>query len=167
MSSKYFSKIYDSWKNIQKEKYEIILDIFIKNKIKFSEVLVLDLGCGPFYFEEFLEDKKIKTKNFILFDKDRKLIGKRNNFVLGDLNRLPFKKEVFDIVFCIDVLHFIDNPKDLKYLVKKGGFVLISQFLRVGEDINKSLKKFEGFKILEEFLFNCKEKEIIILLRSF
>jgi SAM-dependent methyltransferase len=166
MSSVYFKKIYSSWKNIQEKKYEVILELLNKNRINLSKKLILDLGCGPFFFEEFLEKNKIETKNFILLDKDKELDRKRN-FVIADFNNLPFKSEIFHIVFCIDSFHFLNNFNELKRVVKKGGILLISQFLRMNEDeLLKKLKEFDDFKVLDEFLFNWKEREIIILLRK-
>jgi len=166
MGSVYFQKIYYSWKKIQEKKYEIILELLNKNNVKISDKLILDLGCGPFFFEEFLEKNKIETKNFILLDKDKELAKKRN-FVIADINNLPFKSETFDILFCIDSFHFLNNVSDLKRVIRKKGIILISQFLRMNDnELLKKLKEFDDFKVLDEFLFNCKEKEIIILLRK-
>jgi len=166
MSSIYFKKIYSSWKILQEKKYNMILKLLNKHRIKFNKKLILDLGCGPFFFEKFLEKNKIKTKNFILLDKDKDLIKKRN-FVIADFNYLPFKSEIFDIVFCIDSFHFLNNIHEIKRVLRKDGILLISQFLRMdNSELLKKLKLLDDFKVLDEFLFNWREREIIILLRK-
>lgn len=55
MTSKFFEKIYDSWKTKQLQKYHSILPKlkpFLKNNMT-----LLDLGVGQAWLEEFLQRK--------------------------------------------------------------------------------------------------------------
>ncbi|MEM7826820.1 MAG: methyltransferase domain-containing protein [Candidatus Aenigmatarchaeota archaeon] len=160
----YFSEIYNSWKNIQEQKYKVILDLLKKENVKLSEGLVLDIGCGPFYFESFLEKNGIDTSNFFYLDIEARNPSK--HFVLGDANAIPFKPRTFFVVFCIDVIHLINNPNELYEITKENGLILASLFFNkenMEERTAEILDKLNRFKILREVLLTGRESEIIIL----
>jgi SAM-dependent methyltransferase len=97
----------------------------------------VNIGCGyDGRFREFERAGSIFVNFDIVYDM---LYSLRADFgatccVAGDLNRLPFKKEAFDYVICIDVIHHESDRlsillESLVSLLKKGG----SLFL---EDLN-------------------------------
>ena len=154
---KYFSKIYGSWKGIQKEKYEIIFKLF-KKEFKGK---MLDIGAGNGYFQEFLKDK-ISLKNMTCIDIDKNSINQISDekWVIGDGNKLPFEDEEFDFIISIDAMHLIND--DFKRVLKKNGKILFSIFKKK----MKRLENIKGFEIEKELITDTKEKEYIILARK-
>src|SRR3972149_2159549 len=72
----------------------------------------LELGCGTGVFSEKLMDKGVKLVaidiSMALIQKARdKMRGRGIQFVVADIERLPFKREVFDSVVGISVLHHL------------------------------------------------------------
>lgn len=113
---------------------------YIKNYLREGSS-VLDLGCGVGYFS-FLLEKKINA-NFFGIDISRTEIkaGKRyakknklkSKIFVGDAEKLNFKDNSFDFVFCLDVLHHFTNTfykqkivlgEVYRVLKKKGIFII-------------------------------------------
>jgi len=93
--------------------------------------LVLDLGAGPCVFGYYSSLKR-KCFNVISLDissdalKSSQLIfGYRGTRICGDAIKLPFKDEVFDVIFCSAFLHHLEdmNPilSECKRILKSGG----------------------------------------------
>ncbi len=157
------SKIYDSWKDIQKRKYE---EIFNRVDLELLSGKILDIGFGSGFFQEFLKEKGIKS-DMIRIDVDRKAKHGRGT-LLADGNKLPFKSEKFDSVISIDSMHFI-KTNDFKRVLKKKGFALLSLFFndQNHEDVRNSLmEKLNGFKIIKEFDIFEKENEYVVVARK-
>lgn len=163
-------KIYESWKDIQRQKYESILNILGKDFLKglFSGKRVLDLGIGFGYFEDFLEENKIKAR-IIGLDRDQEAAQKcKVPLIIGNANRLPFKSEAFDILLSIDSFHSIKSG-DFSRVVKKKGFALITMFFNdyTYEKTHQDLKdKLVGFEIVCAFEIRGKESEYVVLARK-
>ena len=99
----------------------------IKKKIKNGNKL-LDVGCGAGHFYRSLK-KKIDKDFFytgldpykIFLDK-AKLAWKKHenvNFKMGNIYKLPFKKNSFDITICSNVfIHLHDVIKPLKEIIR-------------------------------------------------
>jgi len=162
----FFSEIYGSWKEIQRQKYKQIFSVLGKDFFAALEMkLVLDLGCGIGYFESFMKENGIKAK---IIGIDTEFARNDFPFVIGDGNELPFKNNVFDAVFCIDAIHLI-KTKDFARVIKKKGLVLFAVFFNnENYEERKSLvkEKLAGFEILLEFEINGKEKEYVVLARK-
>ncbi len=100
--------------------------------------LTLDIGCGYGRFAKLLSDKKVSTtiicadisknalKSSIKYLKNRKNIF----FVNADAENLPFKNNIFDLVLCIEVISYTDNPgkvlSQIYRVMKEYGTLLIS-----------------------------------------
>ena len=159
----YFSKVYDSWEPLQREKYEKILEAIRMENIELTYP-VLDIGCGPFYFESFLEERGIDTKEFVCLDIEK--TKSRKGFVLGSGDYLPFKPETFSRIFCLDAIHLIENAEEMYDVTKKGGYIVVSMFFNMEnlkETQNLLLKKLNKFKILKQDIIEGAENEIIII----
>lgn len=91
---------------------------FLKNK------LILDAGCGMGRYLEVankFEDEVVGIDISPAVDRARKRIGDHpfTHLVQGDLTNLPFKKSIFDYIYCIFVIqHAPDPPKTFKHLIE-------------------------------------------------
>ena len=99
--------------------FQLLLGDFKKKKI-------LDLGCGMGGLLTNLKKKKSKAIG-IDFNLDycliSKLRGQRyniNNQVIQAMGeKLPFKNNLFNIIFCLDVLEHTKNPKKVLQETKR------------------------------------------------
>jgi len=93
---------------------------------------VLDLGCGNGWIAEYLSDQtgaKVSGLEMIpeaVRQAQERTIGKceRLDFRTGDIARLDFPRETFDILVSIDTLYFTDLPAtiaQMKAILKPGG----------------------------------------------
>lgn len=100
---------------------------FLEKKVK-KDDKILDVGCATGHFYRSIK-KKIK-KNFfytgtdpysIFLDKARIAWKKEKNvnFIKGNIYKLPFKKNEFDVSFCSNVfIHLNDVNKPLKEIFR-------------------------------------------------
>jgi ubiquinone/menaquinone biosynthesis C-methylase UbiE len=92
--------------------------------------LILDNGCGIGYSADFLAKEKM-----IGIDISKGMIEKAkkrtNRLVCADSQRLPFKNETFEVIFCRSLLHHLPNPQDgvreMKRVLKMNGELIISE----------------------------------------
>jgi SAM-dependent methyltransferase len=103
---------------------------FTPIKKEFSKKLqILDAGCGDGVHINILE----KQSNFEIFGMDlsykallkAQKINKKSVYICGDICKLPFKNEKFDIVYSYGVLAYTPDPKtcfkELVRVLKRGG----------------------------------------------
>ncbi|MEM5860821.1 MAG: class I SAM-dependent methyltransferase [Candidatus Aenigmatarchaeota archaeon] len=180
MATKFFSKIYTTWENKQIKKYEKILDILKDNAIDIKRCRSLNIGCSGFFLEKFLIERELLPKFFVSIDIDRSvleefisirkiLLKNRINFILASGESMPFCKESFDLVFCIDVSHLLNSLEEIYATLARGGYLVLSSFFNLynKERIRERLiKMLERFKILKEFLLFEEESEIIFLAKK-
>lgn len=165
----FFSKIYKSWKGIQEEKYDKMLEGFDKNELsKAFSGRVIDVGSGTGLFEEYLKKNKFNVSKWVCVDPDVEMI-KQSGFsrVLGDGNHLPFKQKSFDNLICLDSIHLI--RKDFFWVLKPGGHALVSIFCNPDnmEEKKKHLReRMKAFTDFEELFLRGKENEILILAKK-
>lgn len=141
------SKIYKNWmKETQEEKIKQILKQ-IKPKGR-----ILDIGCGPGFLEELLENK------IFAMDIDKKNIKKCKGIrVIADGNYMPFKDKSFNTVFCIDTIHRFNIekfPVFMKRLLKPNGILIVSTFCNkydASQKMNWLKNVLYGFEIEKEF----------------
>src|SRR3989338_425861 len=105
----FFEHVYKSWKPKQFAKYEQLSKQVDLKKLLHGKK-VLDIACGPCWFEEFLSKQKIDVSNFLCVDKSQKHLGEKKVDVktletdVSDLS-LP---EKFDVIVALDCLHLFD-----------------------------------------------------------
>lgn len=92
---------------------------------------VLDVGCGTGYGTHLISQKTKVTG----VDIDAEAIGFAKSHYFGptyiqsSAERLPFAKEIFDVVCSFEVIEHIENPRNLikevrRVLKKKGKFII-------------------------------------------
>jgi SAM-dependent methyltransferase len=138
----------------------------------------LDVGCGPGIFERELSDKEI-----IGVDSSEDMLQlarweARTHFVLAGAEELPFKEGIFDCVFFVTSLEFINDYKkaieEAIRVLKKGGKIItlllnpesgyFDKKMKEGGYLSKKIKKdninaaerylSEYFDITKEYLLN-------------
>ena len=109
---------------------------FLKNKI------ILDAGCGGGFFINAIA-KSIEGE-IVGFDigscvyesLQRNQRFRNAHIIRADINELPFKKQIFDFVYSVYVIHLLKSPKagfaKLAYLVKAGGILTVSVYPNKG-----------------------------------
>ena len=93
--------------------------------------MALEIGCGPGDFLQLLEHKGISAvgidlSNFAL--SRARHVSKK--VLKADAEKLPFKKDIFDLIIAIDVLEHIENDK-LAFetwvnMLRAGGVIILS-----------------------------------------
>lgn len=158
----FFNDIYGGWKEMQEDKYCKIFDIlgneFLCNVMGKRS---LDIGCGPGFFSEFAKLRGAKAR---IYGIDILTGG----CMTADGDMLPFKKEAFDFVICVDTMHLLKGD-DFRRVLKKRGFALLATFfndLNFYERRKMLLDKLRGFEILTEFEIRGRESEYVVLARK-
>lgn len=100
---------------------------------------ILDAGCGTGYFSTRLRQRFPQSAitsidvahNMTRFAKARKStwLQRKIQYTTGNIAQLPFKDNVFDLIFCNLVMHWSDVPKTLaeyKRVLKANGLLLFT-----------------------------------------
>ena len=103
------------------------IDFLIKNAPDALGKTILDVGCGNGFFTCHL------AKHFDVtgldFSAAMLKMNPHKKVVLGSVYDIPFADESFDVVFCSDLLHHLDDPKkalsEMKRVSKK--YVAVSE----------------------------------------
>lgn len=96
------------------------LNNFLKTVVKTIRPLhidsILDVGCGEgFTLDRLYKEKIGKTYEGIEYDEAAVEHAKKMNSKViikqGDIYKLPYKNDSFDLVVCTEVLEHLENPK--------------------------------------------------------
>jgi len=133
---------------------EITSTIDLKNKS------VLDIGIGSGLYSSYLLEK---TNSVIGIDVSEKMakIAKRKGFevITGDVHGLPFRKESFDAILMVDVLHHVGDPirvlNECREATKRYLVIVEPNFSNPWVFLFHKVKKYENIfrnKTIQEFL---------------
>ncbi|KYK25267.1 hypothetical protein AYK26_02185 [Euryarchaeota archaeon SM23-78] len=132
-----------SEKNVKRAKmYEIEINQImkiLKKKFRKRKIKFLDSGCGNGLFLQALPDKGIE-KYATEFSKDAARIAKKNAKIkkiwVGELSKLDFGEEKFDVVHMRAVFEHVQNPKKVLKkthdILKDKGILILSTTPNVG-----------------------------------
>lgn len=89
---------------------------------------LLDVGCGRKPYCSFFY--RIKGLKWVGLDFPLSASGKTEADVYGDAMNIPFKTEVFDTVFCSQVIEHVSEPaglmKEMARVLKPGGHIILT-----------------------------------------
>lgn len=95
---------------------------------------ILDIGCHSALFTQRIK-QKINAKKIYGIDISQQAVLRARQripegyFQVADAQDLPFEDNVFDAVFCLEVLEHLDHPErvvsEIKRVLKKGGYGII------------------------------------------
>ncbi len=165
----FFSEIYESWREIQYEKYEKIFEE-IKNVNLTLGKLILDLGAANGFLTDFISERFINVE-IVALDVDFRALKENSSEhkILADGNSLPFKEGIFDTLFCIDVISLLRNLDSLDLsCVKDKGVVILALPKRYREVFLKLLSRlsYEDCEIVKKFEINGSEREVVVILKK-
>lgn len=121
----------DYYSNIVKNRLEFAYSVYRK------ENLVLDIGSGQGYLEKYLFDRDCKLNNWYCLDISKVGLSKIKEKYhvhtrMGRITKIPFESNLFDSVFCLEVLEHLSRNKihiaysELRRILKRDGFIVLS-----------------------------------------
>lgn len=113
----YYDKIAESYDELHKQEQLRKIKVILSSARFDKDEKILDVGCGPCYLAELIKNEVIGV------DPSFKLLKKYEKSVCGVAEKLPFKKNSFDVVIAITSIH---NFKD----IRDG----INEMIRVGKE---------------------------------
>ncbi|MBI2472846.1 MAG: class I SAM-dependent methyltransferase [Planctomycetes bacterium] len=113
-----------------------ITDSILANELLLREVLktvpyikgqLLDVGCGEKPYSNIFS---AHIYSYVGIDLVQSLHGKHAVDVYANAHHLPFKKDTFDTVLCLEVLEHVERPlevlKEIYAVLRKGGVLILS-----------------------------------------
>ena len=103
--------------------------VWMVSKYAPKKGLILDVGCGDFAYTKLI---KKTNDNVVSLDIEinEKNYSKETHFVIGVIEKLPFKNEYFDFIVCLSVIELIEDDssvfKELYRVLKSNGRLLIT-----------------------------------------
>ena len=129
----FYEKRAERYINFDKQSYLRYLRALGLIKVKNGNQ-VLDIGCKHAYLCDILIERGLHC-NYYGIDISEKVINsvkdKNGSFQVCDvMNALPFEKEQFDYVFCLELLEHVENPifllKEVHRILTRKGTLLLS-----------------------------------------
>lgn len=157
----------EQWLN-RKSNVKELINFTKKIKKDISKLNFLDAWCA-----QGRDTKEISSygTNIIWIDCDQNFIKEAKTkypkieFILWNIEKLPFKSESFDVVYCVNTLFYTNIKKSLLELarvLKKSGLLFITldkNILNIDENIEiHSLDTKKTLKYLNEFDILYKDK---------
>ncbi len=99
-------------------------------------VSVLDIGIGPAWLEDFLQQKGVVFSRVLGVDISEKAIASRKKNIEYVISPSFNTTEKFDVVICFDAWHCFPQM-DLFSFVKKDGLLLVSEPLTYEKQLDR------------------------------
>jgi len=127
------AEFYDRrYREIQELKYKIILE---KISIKHNQI-ILDIGSGTgnsfLYLDKYNSFKYGVDFSIESLKTYQRKPSRENSaqLICADIEFLPFKKDIFEIIFVVTVLQNLPDPrnslKEIKQICQHGGLIVLS-----------------------------------------
>jgi 2-polyprenyl-3-methyl-5-hydroxy-6-metoxy-1,4-benzoquinol methylase len=110
------------------KRFEIIYNLIATKK----HLKLLDVGCGDGFFLDKIKDIDLEVYGIDISKKRIERAAKKSRATLFQCvaEKMPFKKNFFDIIVCTDVLEHVQNPlqviNEIKRVCKENGIVFVS-----------------------------------------
>lgn len=123
------------WERERRSPEHPVIEAFVSPKINYirdyvdllKNIKLLDIGCGNGFFTHYFS--KIADSVGLDYSRYMLSINPCNSLIQGSALFLPFKNETFEIVFCSNLLHHVEDPtivlREMKRVSKK--FVILSE----------------------------------------
>ncbi len=159
-------RVYESWREIQYEKYGAILGTLEELGIGIGK-LVLDLGSASGFLYDYLEENGYCCEVVALdIDGDAILVNRSQHRVIGDANFPPFIDGAFDSLFCVDVAHLL-RELDVS-CVREGGLIVLALPVRHSKRFHDFVDLTKRYaRPLRIFESNGREREKIAIFIKF
>ena len=164
---KYWAKRADKYNKISWVKNEDLIDAFLgmlPGKI-FNSILEVGIGTGA-----VAEKVADNIGPLIGIDISEEMISNINHpnitAMVGDVHKLKFDNNTFDLIYMRNVIHYIDNPSlalsEIYRCLKPGGHFLFSQVIPPDDSVSE-----EYDWLISRNLHYPTKSEIINLLKDF
>lgn len=141
--------LYEVWDQVPVDYYQegikksLLQNLWHTRKINLAKKLLsekefkkcLDVGCASGYMVSEISKHYPKAKYVGVDSYDKVVVhAKKNyphiNFKVANAEKLPFKKEEFDLLICYETIEHITNPlkalKEMKRVLKKNGTLILT-----------------------------------------
>ena len=156
------------------DEFNLYFDLVDLNKLKNKKII--DIGCGIGRWSKILIDK-INIDKLVLLDLSdsifiaRKFFRENNNviFIQQDLEKIQFKKNSFDFLACLGVLHHLPNREKniINELSNISNYSLFYLYYKL-DDMSKGFKFIFFFAdIIRRILSKSNNEKINILVSYF
>ncbi len=145
-SRNYFESIAGDWERIRKSYFDDRVTSLAIEKLLPSNLVLADVGCGTgsltFELARF-------AKRVVAVDLSRAMIRRASRvakereirnveFRVGDVEDLPMEAQSVDAVFCVMVLHFLEEPAraiaEMCRITRAGGSIVLLDLVPHGQD---------------------------------
>jgi SAM-dependent methyltransferase len=97
-----------------------LLNVVWQNLDKRDKASLLDVGCGKGEPMKFINRRRqLFTVGIDIFEtalREAQMQGSHNEYVLGDVRKLPFRQKSFDIVLCMEILEHLERAEGFALL---------------------------------------------------
>jgi len=122
------------------------INYFLKEYSKYKDLTILELGAGDAYGSKIIR-KILKPKRYVVSEINEREVEnfKQDSFeayVVDATDLSRFEDGSFDLVFCFDVMHHVDDPRKMAremlrvtkkhfFLIEANGICLVRKFLEL------------------------------------
>lgn len=158
----YSTQIYESWKKIQREKYEAVWPRVSEH---FNESMsVLDFGIGKGWFYDYLADQSFMFARVVGVDNDAQMVVPRRPGVLYIITSEFQTPERFDALLSFDSLHLAHEPTQLLEALKPGALALVTEPAKFRDSLSRLNQP--PFQLVDEGEIGETEEDFYTLARK-
>ena len=145
-------KIYEKWmKETQMQKYRELETLLPQ----IQNPSILDVGCDHGWIKTIINEK-YEQFHYIGVDVDKDSLAD----IIASGDNLPFKSNTFDIVFCIDTVHLLNDLNELVRVIKPNGYLIVSLFLRKAS-LLMEFEKDKNLKLISKDIIGRQERDLV------